>query len=118
MAILNIVLIEDNPSDVFLTNLALEKNGLRFEMVNFQNGADALASLCPAQGTTEAPPIPDVILLDLNTPRSSASLGDRRRATRLGATAYIQKPTQLGIHRWRRQRRQKNRDLKPIGQQR
>lgn len=117
---LNIVLIEDNPSDVYLMKLALEENGLKFQMTNFQSGADALTTLCPGPADPASPPVPDIILLDLNTPRvdgfevlaairrnarlalvpvavvtSSASPIDRRRAELLGATAYIQKPTQL-----------------------
>jgi CheY-like chemotaxis protein len=117
---LNIVLIEDNPSDVFLMRLALEENGLRFNMTNFTSGADALATLCTADDNAHSSEIPDIILLDLNTPRSngfevlaklrhdvrlsrvpvavvtsSATPSDQRRAELLGATSYIQKPTQL-----------------------
>jgi len=116
----HIVLIEDNPSDVYLTNLALEESGLAFELTNFQSGADALAALCPAAGATNDPLIPELILLDLNTPRcdgfevlariranaglahvpvaiitSSASPADKDRAALVGGTTYIQKPTEL-----------------------
>lgn len=117
---LHVVLIEDNPSDVYLVKLALEESGIEFQLTNFQSGTDALAVLGPT-GDTDNPLLhSDVILLDLNTPRSdgfeilakirsdvrlsqvpvaivtsSASPADRRRAELLGATAYIQKPTQL-----------------------
>lgn len=115
----HIVLIEDNPSDVYLVGLALEENGLEFELTNFQSGAEALPILCPAVGATD-PLVPDLIVLDLNTPgpdgfevlariksnarlesvpvailTSSESSADKRRAALLGATAYIRKPTQL-----------------------
>ena len=115
-----IALIEDNPSDVFLIKLALERNAVAFEMTNFQCGSDALLALCPAAGADGVPPVPDLILLDLNTPRSdgfevlaairgdaricdvpvavitsSASPADKQRAARYGATEYVQKPTEL-----------------------
>jgi CheY-like chemotaxis protein len=116
----SIVLIEDNPSDVFLMNLAIEETGLEFRMTDFPTGADALNSLCPAAAGAKPLPVPDLILLDLNTPRtdgfevlarirldvrlsqvpvaivtSSSSPADRHRAEQLGATTYLQKPTEL-----------------------
>jgi CheY-like chemotaxis protein len=115
-----IVLIEDNPSDVYLMRFALEESGLQFEMENFQTGGDALLVLCPGGGATNGHPIPDLILLDLNTPgcdgfdvlarirgnpglsrvpvaiiTSSASPADRDRAMLAGCTTYLQKPTEL-----------------------
>jgi two-component system, chemotaxis family, response regulator Rcp1 len=116
----HIVLIEDNPSDVYLMSLALEENGVAFELTNFQSGAEALPILCPDAVATDRLPLPDLIVLDLNTPgpdgfevlariksnadlekvpvailTSSESPADKRRAALLGATTYIQKPTQL-----------------------
>jgi CheY-like chemotaxis protein len=115
----HIVMIEDNPSDVYLTKVALEESGVAFELTNFKSGADALLTLCPVDGKVDSL-VPDLILLDLNTPRSdgfevlatirgnarlanvpvaivtsSESPADKRRAAQLGATSYIQKPTQL-----------------------
>jgi two-component system response regulator len=100
--------------------LALEESGLQFEMTNFQTGTEALLALCPAAGDAADPLIPDLILLDLNTPcsdgfevlsrirgnpslshvpvaiiTSSASPTDKHRAALGGATTYIKKPTQL-----------------------
>jgi CheY-like chemotaxis protein len=66
----HIVLIDDSPSDVYLMKLALEESGLQFEMTNFQSGTEALLALCPAAGDAADPLIPDLILLDLNTPCS------------------------------------------------
>jgi CheY-like chemotaxis protein len=116
----HIVLIDDSPSDVYLMKLALEESGLQFEMTNFQSGAEALLALCPSAGAANDPLIPDLILLDLNTPcsdgfevlgrirdnpglshvpvaiiTSSASPADKHRAALGGATTYIKKPTQL-----------------------
>jgi len=116
----HIVLIDDSPSDVYLVKLALEESGLRFEMTNFQSGAEALRALCPSADAVNDPLIPDLILLDLNTPcsdgfevlgtirgypglshvpiaiiTSSASAADQNRAALGGATTYIKKPTQL-----------------------
>jgi CheY-like chemotaxis protein len=116
----HIVLIEDNPSDIYLVNLALEEIGLVCEMTNFKSGADALLALCPEVGAPNQPLVPDLILLDLNTPSSdgfevldrirgnpvlsdvpvaiftsSASPDDKHRAALGGATTYIKKPTQL-----------------------
>jgi two-component system, chemotaxis family, response regulator Rcp1 len=118
-----IVLIEDNPSDVYLMGIALEQSGLVFELTSFQSGTEAFPILCPDGGPEQNPDdplIPDLIMLDLNTPgpdgfeilariRSTAKLAgvpvaivtssespdDKRRAALLGATMFIQKPTQL-----------------------
>ena len=115
-----IALIEDNPSDVYLIKLAIASSGLEVETTNFPTGADAVTALCPGVGAPGIPLVPDLILLDLNTPRcdgfkvlaalrgearlshvpvaivtSSASPADRRRAAEYGATEYIQKPIEL-----------------------
>lgn len=115
-----IILIEDNPSDVYLMRLALERSGIVFELTNFKSGADALLTLCPDTAGKGADLHPDLILLDLNTPRSdgfevlnrirsnprladvplaivtsSASPADKHRAALMQDTPYIQKPTQL-----------------------
>jgi len=124
---LHIVLIEDNPSDVYLMSLALEENGVAFELTNFQSGAEALPILCPDAGATDRLPPPDLIVLDLNTPgpdgfevlariksnadldkvpvpilTSSESPADKRRAALLGATAYIQNRPSLKPNRKQR----------------
>jgi CheY-like chemotaxis protein len=116
----HLVLIEDNPSDVYLMKLALQESGLAFELTSFENGAEALLTLCPEAGAANEFFIPDLILLDLNTPgiggfevlarirgnarladvpvaiiTSSDSPDDKHRAAMMGATTYIQKPTEL-----------------------
>lgn len=65
-----IVLIEDNPADVFLVDLALKECGVIFEMTRFKSGLEALSALCPPEGKEASTFVPDAILLDLNTPRS------------------------------------------------
>src|SRR6266446_8534255 len=63
-----IVLIEDNPADVFLVEMALEENGILYQLTRFTNGEEALRSLCELEEKDAF--VPDAILLDLNTPRS------------------------------------------------
>jgi len=112
-----IVLIEDNPGDVFLFEMALKENDIPCQLTRFDNGAEALLVLCapePANGF-----VPDAILLDLNTPRSdgfqvliklrqfprlsqvplailtsSQASSDRHRAA-LQNVRFIQKPAHL-----------------------
>jgi len=112
-----IVLIEDNPADVYLVQLALEENEVNCHLTTFRNGQEALRSLCqPA----ETHIVPAVILLDLNTPKSdgfdvlirlrgtphlanvpiaivtsSQATSDKARTARLGVVRYIHKPSQL-----------------------
>lgn len=116
-----IVLIEDNPADVYLVELALKESGVIYEMTKFKSGEEALRALCPAEGreTSTDTLVPDAILLDLNTPKSdgfqvlikmklsprlahvpmaiitsSQATSDKHR-TVLQGTRYIQKPAQL-----------------------
>ena len=116
-----IVLIEDNPADVFLVELALKESGVIHEMTKFKSGEEALRALCPPEGTETSASafVPDAILLDLNTPKSdgfqvliklkqaprlahvpmavitsSQAPSDKHR-TGLQGTRYIQKPAQL-----------------------
>ena len=112
-----IVLIEDNPGDVFLFEMALKHNGIPCQLTRFDNGADALLALCAQEETNAF--VPDAILLDLNTPRSdgfqvliklkqfprlsdvplailtsSQASSDRHRAA-LQNVRFIQKPAHL-----------------------
>jgi len=110
-----IVVIEDNPADVFLIKLALEEFAIQYALTWYRNGVEAVRAL----RAPENAPFPDIILLDLNTPRSDGfeilerlqhtpSLGDvpiaivtssRAPADRARAAAqgvrYIEKPSQL-----------------------
>lgn len=116
----HIVLIEDNPSDVYLIKLALEQTGIDCDLTNLPNGTEALRRLVPAGGDAPAPARIDLILLDLNTPgcdgfeilarmraertlrnvpiaivTSSASRADKQQAASMGAAGYLEKPTTL-----------------------
>jgi CheY-like chemotaxis protein len=119
MSAVRIVLIEDNPADVYLVELALKENGIPCELTRFASGQEALVVLCPAEDEAAATFVPDAILLDLNTPKSdgfqvlirlkqsprlaqvpiaiitsSAAASDRHRSA-LEGVRYIQKPSQL-----------------------
>jgi CheY-like chemotaxis protein len=112
-----IVLIEDNPGDVFLFEMALKENGIPYQLTRYDNGAEALLVLCAPEAANAL--LPDAILLDLNTPRSdgfevliklrqsprlsrvplavltsSQASSDRHRAS-LQNVRFIQKPAHL-----------------------
>ena len=111
-----IVLVEDNPGDVMLVELALRENGIPFELTQFNNGSEALQALSSPEAQSF---VPDIILLDLNTPKSdgfqvlillrqsprlsrvpiailtsSQARTDKHRAA-LQNVRYIQKPSDL-----------------------
>ena len=113
----HIILIEDNPADVFLVRKALEANHIDCDLTHFEDGDRALSMLVGKEVVGNPP---DLILLDLtlrrsegldvllvvrNEPRlahvpvailtSSASPSDRRRAFEIGAVGFISKPSQL-----------------------
>lgn len=65
-----ILLVEDNPKDLELTLLALEKSNLANEVVTLRDGAEALDYLFRQGVYTERPPgNPAVVLLDLKLPK-------------------------------------------------
>ncbi len=112
---IRIVLVEDNPADVYLVKRALREKGIECEMTWFEDGDKALKAL--SGHGSEAP---DLILLDLNLPKtdgvkvlgtiraipeladvpvgiitSSESPADMHRTAALGAARYINKPSTL-----------------------
>ena len=112
----HIVLVEDNPGDVMLVELALKENGVPFELTQFNSGLEALKALSAPSANAF---IPDAILPDLNTPKSdgfevliqlrrsprlsqvpiailtsSKARSDKHRAG-LQNVRYIEKPSQL-----------------------
>lgn len=114
-AAVKIVLVEDNPADVYLVKRALKEKGIEFDLTWFGDGDKALKVLS-GRGS-EAP---DLILLDLNLPKtegltvlgkirrlpqledvpigiltSSESPADVQRTAILGAACYIRKPSML-----------------------
>jgi len=112
-----VLVIEDNPTDVFLVREALRAHGLEVDLQAFDNGEAAITYV--RQIDTDASLArPSLVLLDVNLPRadgfevlrclrgstkcgntpvivmtSSATLLDRTTATSLRADAYFQKPS-------------------------
>jgi CheY-like chemotaxis protein len=116
-----VLLVEDNPTDVFVIKEALDASGLKLDVRIVSDGQDALRYLQLA-GTGKAP-CPALILLDLNIPKvagievlrhlrtnsrcrhtpvivvtSSTAETDRAAVERFGAEAYFQKPKNLAAY--------------------
>lgn len=70
MAPIEILLVEDNPGDVRLTQEALRDSKLHNRLSVVEDGVEALAFL-RREGHYADSPRPDIILLDLNLPRKS-----------------------------------------------
>ncbi len=68
--LVEILLVEDNPGDVRLTQEALRDGKLHTRLNIVRDGEEALAFL-RRQGPHADAPRPDLILLDLNLPRKS-----------------------------------------------
>jgi chemotaxis family two-component system response regulator Rcp1 len=118
MTKLLLLLVEDNPADVFLVREALREEGLDCDMQIVDDGEQAIQYFDRVKSGSQA--APDLLLLDLNVPRiggeqvlerlrktppcahimvlvitSSDSPHDRQRAAELGADDYFRKPTNL-----------------------
>jgi CheY-like chemotaxis protein len=114
-----ILLVEDNPADIYLFRQALERAGLTFELTVLMDGGDALA-FARSDGKHSAGRVPDLLVLDLNLPKvggcevleavrqnanlsnlavavvtSSAASQDFERCTELGVARYLTKPLEL-----------------------
>jgi chemotaxis family two-component system response regulator Rcp1 len=114
-----IVLVEDNPADVFLVQEAITMHEVLASVLVIRNGEDAIRLINKADADDNAP-CPALFLLDLNIPMkngeevlahirnsrrcantpvvvvtSSDSPQDHARAERLGANHYFRKPTDL-----------------------
>lgn len=78
-----ILLVEDDPKDLELTLIALEKNQRANEVVNARDGDEALDYLlCGGRHSDRASSNPAVILLDLKLPKDDGIKGlQRARAT-------------------------------------
>lgn len=112
---IRILIVEDNPADVHLIREALVDRQLTFDLQVIDDGEAAFDYF----GKTQ-PVGTDIVLLDLNLPKiggdailsrirqnstfttvpivvltSSDSPRDRSQAERLGATAYVRKPSNL-----------------------
>jgi CheY-like chemotaxis protein len=116
---IEILLVEDNPGDVRLTEKALTSINLRSNLSVVNDGAEAISFLY-RQGKYAAAPRPNLILLDLNLPKktghevlaiikgdpnllripvviltSSDAEQDILHAYNLHANSYVMKPTRL-----------------------
>ncbi|WP_084596106.1 response regulator [Pseudomonas massiliensis] len=116
-----ILLVEDNPRDLELTLIALEKSQLANEVIVLRDGAEALDYLLRRGAYADRPEgNPAVVLLDLKLPKmdgldvldavrttdalrsipvvmltSSTVDADLSRAYALGANAYVVKPVEF-----------------------
>ena len=63
-----VLVIEDNASDVFLLERALNKQDLRVELIHLADGDEALAFI-RRKGAFSHVAIPSLILMDLNLPK-------------------------------------------------
>jgi chemotaxis family two-component system response regulator Rcp1 len=114
-----VFLVEDNPADIFFVRTALQSEGIDSDVLVAQDGEKAIAFVETVDSDPEAP-CPQVILLDLNLPRtsgmevlrcvkrsarfsdvpviivtSSDAATDRAEAASLGANGYFLKPQNL-----------------------
>ena len=112
-----ILLVEDNPDDVELTQRAFKRSRLGNRIITKCDGQEALDYLLGTDNEELANPLPDVILLDLNMPRINGlevlqrmrseertravpvvilTTSDEQRdiidSYQLGANSYIRKP--------------------------
>ncbi|GAA0987762.1 response regulator [Acrocarpospora macrocephala] len=113
---IDVLLVEDDPGDVLLTQEAFEHNKVRNKLHVVSDGEQAMAFL-RRQGDYTDVPRPDLVLLDLNLPRkdgrevleeikddpelraipvvvltTSEAEEDILRSYRLHANAYVSKP--------------------------
>ncbi len=65
---IEVLLVEDDPGDVLMTQEAFEEHKVRNRLTVVSDGSEALAYLRREGGFADAPR-PDLILLDLNLPR-------------------------------------------------
>ncbi|MCA9793077.1 MAG: response regulator [Candidatus Eremiobacteraeota bacterium] len=70
MKTVHILLIEDNPGDIRLTQEALSESSFKINLDVVKNGVEALEFLY-RQGDYSSSHRPDLILMDLNLPRKS-----------------------------------------------
>jgi CheY-like chemotaxis protein len=114
-----ILLVEDNDADVYLFGKALEDAGVNYELIEIDDGAEALAFV-RGEGDFREAQRPDIAVLDMNLPKnegmevlealrmskdlsklpvvvmtSSASPAERARMERLGVDRFVTKPPDL-----------------------
>src|ERR1700684_3931923 len=67
---IEILLVEDTPSDIRLTQEALKRSDLKYTMAVANDGVEAMEYLNDLKASGKRP-LPDLILLDLNMPRKN-----------------------------------------------
>jgi chemotaxis family two-component system response regulator Rcp1 len=117
-----VLVAEDNPADVYLLREALSLERRDVELLVVSDGEEAL-DYVQRQGVFKAAAIPDLVVLDLNLPKSdgsdvlrcirenpaytqvpvvvltsSASPSDRKTIESLGANCFITKPSDLDAY--------------------
>jgi two-component system, chemotaxis family, response regulator Rcp1 len=65
---MHILLVEDTPSDIRLTQEALKEGSLKYELTVLNDGEQAMEYFRKVAGTDEQP---DLVLLDLNMPKKN-----------------------------------------------
>lgn len=65
----SILLVEDNPSDVALTERALKRSHITNELVVARDGQEALEQLFGPADSPNLPRLPALVLLDLKLPK-------------------------------------------------
>lgn len=116
--LIDILLIEDNTDDVFLTEYAIKECNIDGNFLVINNGETAIYIL--REMANQANGLPDIILLDINLPKingleilkyiktqdatkqihtivftSSDSITDMKYCYELGADLYIRKPNNV-----------------------
>jgi CheY-like chemotaxis protein len=117
-----ILLVEDNPSDAELTSRALKKKNIGSRLFHVKDGAEAISFIFGEgdYGKTHAINLPKLVLLDLKMPKvtglevlqkireddrtkiipvviltSSKESKDISQAYRLGANSFVEKPLEF-----------------------
>jgi two-component system, chemotaxis family, response regulator Rcp1 len=67
---INILLVEDNEADIYLTREILNESGFSHHLYFAMDGSEAISFL-RREGAYKSSPCPDVILLDLNLPKKN-----------------------------------------------
>jgi CheY-like chemotaxis protein len=114
-----VFMVEDNPDDIFLTNMLMRRNHIHVDFTYFRDGEECMNYLGNKLNTLNGSR-PDLVLLDLNLPRidgrevlkfikqdsdlksipviilsGSSAPADIEQVKKLGAAAYLIKPLEL-----------------------
>jgi CheY-like chemotaxis protein len=87
---IEILLVEDTPSDIRLTQEALKRSGLNYNLTIANDGVEAMEMLNDLK-TSKDKRLPDIILLDLNMPRKNGHevLADIKADDKLRAISVV-----------------------------